>query len=87
MKIQIGIEARLMVLGHIQRGGNPTVYDRLMAFHFVTQAIDGILEGNRSSVVCYNSGGFNHKKIEEVAFQKYHIKEELLKLGREYGKR
>ncbi len=81
----IGIESRVMVLGHIQRGGNPTVYDRLMAFHFVTQAIDGLLEGNQSSVICYNHGGFNHKKIEDVAFKKYQINDNLLKLGMEYG--
>jgi len=83
---ELGVESRLMVLGHIQRGGNPTVRDRLMAFHFVTHAIDGLLEGNRSSVVCYNNGGFDHKKIEEVAFKKYQIKEDLLKLGREFGR-
>ncbi len=82
---EIGIESRLMVLGHIQRGGNPTVYDRLMAFHFVTHAIDGLLEGNKSSVICYNAGGFNHKKIEDVAFKKYKINSELLKLGMEYS--
>lgn len=74
-----------MVLGHIQRGGNPTVYDRLMGFHFVTHAIDGMLEGHKSSVVCYNKGGFSHKKIEEVAFKKHQINEELLELGKEYG--
>ena len=84
---EIGIESRLMVLGHIQRGGNPTVQDRLMAFHFVTHAIDGLLEGYEKSVVCYSNCGFNHKKIEEVAFKKYHIKEDLLKLGREFGSR
>ncbi len=82
---EIGIESRIMVLGHIQRGGNPSVYDRLMAFHFVTQAIDTLLDGNKSSVICYNDGGFNHKKIEEVAFKKYQIKEDLLKLGMEFG--
>ena len=84
---EVGIESRLMVLGHIQRGGNPTVHDRLMAFHFVTHAIDGLLEDEPCSVVCYNNGGFNHKKIEEVAFQKYQIKDELLTLGMEYGRR
>ncbi|MGB5506762.1 MAG: 6-phosphofructokinase, partial [Sulfurovum sp.] len=84
---EIGIESRLMVLGHIQRGGNPTVQDRLMAFHFVTHAIDGLLEGYESSVVCYSNCGFNHKKIEEVAFKKYQIKENLLKLGMEFGSR
>jgi len=83
---EVGIESRLMVLGHIQRGGNPTVRDRLMAFHFITHAIDGLLEGYQSSVVCYNNGGFEHKKIEEVAFKKYQIKEDLLKLGREFGR-
>ena len=83
---EVGIESRVMVLGHIQRGGNPTVYDRLMAFHFVTQAIDGLLAGKESSVVCYNDGGFSHKKIEDVAFKRYVINKDLLKLGMEYGK-
>ena len=82
---EIGVESRITVLGHIQRGGTPSVYDRLMAFNFVTQAIDGLLEGNKSSVICYNDGGFNHKKIEEVAFEKYQINAELLKLGMEFG--
>jgi 6-phosphofructokinase 1 len=84
-KKEIGMESRVMVLGHIQRGGNPTVYDRLMAFHFVTNAIDGLIEGNKNSIVCYNESRFNHKKIEEVVFQKYHINSTLLELGREYG--
>lgn len=84
-KEEIGIETRVMVLGHIQRGGNPTVYDRLMAFHFVTHAIDGLLEGDKSSVICYNAGGFNHKKIKDVAFKKHEIDTGLLKLGMEYG--
>ncbi len=84
---EIGIEATPMILGHIQRGGNPTAYDRLMAFHFITQAIDGLLAGKKSSVVCYNAGGFNHKSIEEVAFKKHTVSDALLKLGREYGHR
>ena len=82
---EIGIESRATVLGHIQRGGNPTVYDRLMAYDFVTHAIDGMLGGNSSSVVCYGKGGFNYKDIEDVAFCKNHLKAELLNLGLEFG--
>lgn len=82
---EIGVESRVTVLGHIQRGGNPTVYDRLMAFDFVTHAIDGFLQGDDCSVICYNKGGFNAKKIEEVAFKTYEINPFLLRLGREYG--
>ena len=83
---EIGVESRRMVLGHIQRGGNPTVYDRLMAYHFVTHAIDGLMAGDESSVICYSTGGFKAKNIEEVAFKKYVINSELLKLGREYSR-
>lgn len=83
---EVGIESRIMVLGHMQRGGNTTVYDRLMAFHFVTHAIDSLLAGNKSSVICYREGGFRHEKIEDVAFKKYKINDDLVKLGREYGK-
>lgn len=82
---EIGVESRITVLGHIQRGGNPTVYDRLMAFNFITHAIDGVLEGEKCSVVCYSKGGFNHKKIDDVAFKEYHINENMLKLGSEFG--
>ena len=82
---EIGMESRVMILGHIQRGGNPTVYDRLMAFDFITHAIDGLLQGNKSSVICYNEGAFNHKKIEDVAFKKYQLKSDLVRLGMEFG--
>jgi len=82
---EIGMEARVTVLGHIQRGGNPTVYDRLMAFHFVTEAIDALLEGRKSSVVCYNDGGFEQKDIDDVASKKARLPEKLLRLGMEFG--
>ncbi len=82
---EIGIESRIMVMGHIQRGGNPTVYDRLMAFNFVTHAIDGLIEGETCSVVCYSGCGFHHKQIKDVAFKIYKINSDLLKLGMEYG--
>ncbi len=82
---EVNIESRVIILGHVQRGGNPTVYDRLMAFHFATHTIDTILKEHKSFVTCYNSRGFEHKKIEDVAFKKSTIKDELLKLAMEYG--
>jgi len=82
---ELGMEARVMVLGHIQRGGNPTIHDRLMAFHFVTQAVDALLAGEKSSVICYNDGGFDRKKIDEVSFKRSAISPDLLALGKEYG--
>lgn len=75
---KIGVEARVCVLGHTQRGGTPTTYDRLMAYRFVNYAIDGLLNGNENSVVCYNSGGLNYKKIEDIANKKFTLNPELV---------
>lgn len=83
---EIGIESRVTVLGHIQRGGNPTVYDRLMAYQFVTHAIDALLEGRENSVVCYTKNHFNYKSINEVAYNKYQIDESLLNFVKNLGK-
>lgn len=74
----IGIESRVSVLGHIQRGGNPSIYDRLMAYKFVTYAIDGLLDAKEESVVCYTKSSFKYKSIDEVANVPYKLDEELV---------
>jgi len=75
---QIGVEARVTVLGHIQRGGAPTTYDRLMAYRFINHAIDALLSGRDESIVCYSEGGFCYKSIGDVANKKFELNSELL---------
>ena len=41
-----GAEARTTVLGHIQRGGTPTAFDRWLALRFGLHAIDAVHEGD-----------------------------------------
>jgi phosphofructokinase-like protein len=41
-----GKEARAVVLGHIQRGGTPTAFDRWLATRFGLQAIDAVADGD-----------------------------------------
>lgn len=76
---KVGVESRVTVLGHTQRGGNPTTYDRLMAYKFVNYAIDGLLSDKKSSVICYTKRGFEYKGIDEVTGAKYQLDGELLK--------
>ena len=79
---EIGFESRVTTLGHIQRGGNPTVRERLMAYQFTTYAIDALSSGKTNSVICYNNGSFNFKDIDEINSKKYEIEENLLMLGK-----
>jgi 6-phosphofructokinase 1 len=75
---KIAIESRVSILGHIQRGGNPSIYDRLMAYKFVSYAIDGLLDKQDNSVICYTKSGFQYKSIEDVAGKKKKLDKELL---------
>ena len=79
----VGIETRATILGHIQRGGNPTVHDRLMAVEFVTFAIDKILEQdtNDGLVIVYKDGKFDFVTIDYVNSSKYAIKQNLLAMA------
>jgi len=46
-----GIETRVVVLGHLQRGGSPTAFDRILATRFGIAAIDLVHEGRFGCMV------------------------------------
>ncbi|SFV50661.1 6-phosphofructokinase [hydrothermal vent metagenome] len=75
----IGLETRVSILGHIQRGGNPTVHDRLMAFDFTIKAVDHLLSHSDSNkVVVFQKGEFKLMEIEEVVNGKYELPQHYL---------
>ncbi len=79
----VGIETRATTLGHIQRGGNPTVFDRLMATEFVTFALDKLLKNdtNDGLVVVYKNSQFEFVTINYVNSQKYELSKNLLQMA------
>ena len=48
-----GKETRSLVLGHLQRGGSPTTFDRLIALRFGTAAVRAIAAGDFGTMVAY----------------------------------
>jgi len=76
---KIGVESRVTVLGHIQRGGNPSVYDRLMAYKFINYAVDGLTLSYDKSIICYTNDGFKYKSIDEVVNTPFELDHKLLK--------
>ncbi len=77
----IGMEARLTVLGHVQRGGSPTVYDRIMAYKFAVAAVDALDAGQTNSIMTFRDGSYSHLPIDQVADAKYKMDPGLLKMG------
>jgi 6-phosphofructokinase 1 len=61
-----GKETRLLVLGHLQRGGSPTTFDRLLALRFGSAAVRAIADGAFGSVVVYTPPNVGRVALSEV---------------------
>ena len=81
-KTEIGMDSRASTIGHIQRGGSPSVFDRLMAFEFARLAIDKLmLKPDDKNVIISRDSKFDFVSIDYINSQKYQIKPDLLKLA------
>ncbi len=56
-------EVKVTVLGHIQRGGSPSCYDRVLGSRLGVGAIDALLKGERDVMI-----GISHNKLVSVPF-------------------
>ena len=59
-------EVRAVVLGHLQRGGNPTTFDRVLATEFGAHAVRLIHEGRFGEMVCYRPPNIDSVPIAEA---------------------
>jgi 6-phosphofructokinase 1 len=62
-----GRETRSLVLGHLQRGGHPTTFDRLLGTRFGAAAIRLIAEGGFGRMVCLRPPNIESVPLSEVA--------------------
>jgi 6-phosphofructokinase 1 len=51
-----GVETRYTILGHLQRGGTPTPFDRYLATQFATSAVELLAGGKFNRMVCVQRG-------------------------------
>ncbi len=75
-----GIETRATIIGHIQRGGNPTCRDRVYASAMGALAVDLLLEGETNRVVAYCDGEYCDYDIDEALAMTKDIDEHLYSL-------
>lgn len=62
-----GKESRSLVLGHLQRGGSPTTYDRLISMRFGSAAIRCLENGNFNNLVVMRENRIQQIPISEIA--------------------
>ena len=54
-----GYETRVTILGHVQRGGTPNAFDRVLATRYGVAAIDAVHEGAYGDMVCLHGGNIS----------------------------
>ena len=65
----LAMETRVTVLGHLQRGGSPTTFDRFLATRFGMKAVDLLAEEKFGYMVCLRAGRIESAPIAEAIGQ------------------
>jgi len=73
-----GFETRAVVLGHIQRGGSPTAFDRMLATRYGVGAIDLVHQGKFGQMVVLRGNHIQSIPIMESIAKTSHVSPELI---------
>ena len=73
LKEKMGLDPRVTVLGHIQRGGSPNARDREIAARMGYAAVVALAEGRSNLIVCTRGGYLVETPIEEALQMKKHL--------------
>ncbi|MBU8879684.1 6-phosphofructokinase [Bacillus sp. FJAT-29790] len=77
------LSTRVSVLGHIQRGGSPTAFDRVLASRLGARAVELLLEGKGGRAVGIENNELVDNDITEVLSKKHTLDLGLYKLSKE----
>lgn len=81
IRTETGLETRVSVLGHIQRGGAPTVADRLLASRLAETAVRSLLAGKSDIMIGYCNQQCVEVPIADAVGKKKDIDPELYRLA------
>jgi len=75
-----GVDVRMCILGHIQRGGSPTAADRVLATRFGYHAVQFLMNGNYNVMVGIIKGEVHATSLHEAIKERESINEEWINI-------
>lgn len=69
----LGVETRVTVLGHLQRGGSPTAFDRILGTRFGVAAVELIARGELGRMVCLHGRHVESVPLEQALGQQKRV--------------
>ena len=82
-----GMETRVTVLGHLQRGGSPTPFDRILGTRYGAAAVDLVMEGQFGKMVSLRTPDIVAVSLEEAVHElrKVQVDSDKIKAARSVG--
>ncbi len=68
-----GKESRVTVLGHLQRGGSPTAYDRILSTRYGTEAVNLVAKELFGNMVCLKGQHIKHVPLDQAVGQLHKV--------------
>jgi len=84
-KDRIQQEVRLTKLGHVQRGGTPTHFDRLLGARMGEFAVLALTQGERGVMVSHVAGKMQLRDFKEILSRRKHLPAAAVRLARNLG--
>ncbi len=75
------IETRVVVLGHLQRGGSPTPFDRILATRYGIAAIDLVKQGKFGLMVALKGNDIVSVPLKDVAGKRKRVDRKLYEMA------
>lgn len=81
-EMDVGFKTRVTILGHVQRGGGPTAFDRLLASRFGVKAVEALVDGNSGKMVGLMGNKIELTPLEVVVSKKRTVNLEYYEMAR-----
>ncbi len=79
--MDVGFKTRMTILGHIQRGGSPTAYDRLLASRMGVKAVEALVAGKDGVMTGLKGKGIEYIPLADVIANKRKVNMEYVHMA------
>ncbi|TGA99261.1 6-phosphofructokinase [Sporolactobacillus shoreae] len=83
IKSKANMDTRVTVLGHVQRGGSPTAFDRVLASRMGSKAVELLLNGDKGKMIAIQNNKIVAHDILDLLTKKHGFDENLYTLAKE----
>jgi 6-phosphofructokinase 1 len=80
--LDVGFKTRMTILGHIQRGGSPTAYDRLLASRMGVKAVEALVDDKHGVMTGLKGKGIEFIPLLDVISNKRKVNMEYFHMAK-----